>query len=417
MAAADARRAQVQWMRVVDLQLALLHAESAHRGYLLTGDADYLEPLQSAATQIPALATQLAASYRGRDARVGAAIQQLAAVANARLEQMWAAVELYRQHRAEAGLALANSASRREAMAKFRELSGITRDYEQSLLERSLVDWNSELLVVHRLNLATLFVGLMLVALAATAMVRGIRQREETVGELARQHDLLQKQADAQAAELMELYTHVQNVQEEERARLSRGLHDELGGVLLAARMDVTWMQQDPRRDRQEVDERLERVRRALDQGIDLKRRVVEELRPTLLDTMGLVPALRWQLEETCKLANIKYRDSFPDEELTFNRTGAISLFRILQEALVNIVKHSGATQVEASLETTAAHVILTIHDDGAGATREDLVRPQSHGIAGMRHRVRALGGTLDIVSSPGHGTQVRVKVPRARVM
>lgn len=417
LAAADARRAQVQWMRVVDLQLALLNAESAHRGYLLTGDTEYLEPLRSAAIQIPILAKQLAATYRGRDTKVRAAVRQLNAAATVQLEQMWAAVALYQHHRPAAGLALSNAAARHESMATFRELSDITRNYEQSLLATSLENWDRELMVVRRLNIASLVAGLVLIALVVTAMVRGIRQREETVGELARQHDTLQAQADAQAAELMELYTHVQNLQEEERARLSRGLHDELGGVLLAARMDVTWMQQDPRHDRNDIDERLERVRKALDQGIDLKRRVVEELRPTLLDTMGLVPALRWQLEETCKLANIKCRDRFPDEELQFNRSGAITLFRILQEALVNIVKHSGATEVEASLEVTREHVILSVQDDGAGATREDLGRPQSHGIAGMRHRVQVLGGRLDIVSSPGRGTRVRVKVPRARVM
>ena len=414
VAAADARRAQVQWARVVDLQLALLNAESGHLEFLLTGDVAYLEPLQSAEVRIPFLATQLAATYEGRDERVRTAIHDLQTVTHARLQQLQASVTAYRQHGPLESLALENSSARRETLASFHELSGITRAYEQTLLETSLANWDRELLAVRRLNLATLLAGLILVVLAAIAMVRSIRQREATVGELARQHDRLQAQADAQSAELIELYSHVQNVQEEERARLSRGLHDELGGLLLAARMDVTWMQHDTLRDRQEIDERLERVRKAIDQGIDLKRRVVEELRPTLLDTMGLVPALRWQLEETCKLANIKCRDRFPDDELQFNRAGAISLFRILQEALVNIVKHSGATEVEASLEADERRVVLSISDNGAGASPEDLGRPKSHGIAAMRHRVRVLGGKLEIVSAPGRGTRIRVDVPRA---
>ena len=414
VAAADARRAQVQWARVVDLQLALLNAESGHLEFLLTGDVAYLEPLQSAEVRIPFLATQLAATYEGRDERVRTAIHDLQTVTHARLQQLQASVTAYRQHGPLESLALENSSARRETLASFHELSGITRAYEQTLLETSLANWDRELLAVRRLNLATLLAGLILVVLAAIAMVRSIRQRETTVGELARQHDRLQAQADAQSAELIELYSHVQNVQEEERARLSRGLHDELGGLLLAARMDVTWMQHDTLRNRQEIDERLERVRKAIDQGIDLKRRVVEELRPTLLDTMGLVPALRWQLEETCKLANIKCRDRFPDDELQFNRAGAISLFRILQEALVNIVKHSGATEVEASLEADEQHVVLSISDNGAGASPEDLGRPKSHGIAAMRHRVRVLGGKLEIVSTPGRGTRIRVDVPRA---
>jgi signal transduction histidine kinase len=97
-------------------------------------------------------------------------------------------------------------------------------------------------------------------------------------------------QFDAQAGELTELARHLQHVQEEERARLSRGLHDELGGVLLAARMDVTWMQRHAVGDDADVRMRLERLKQVLDQGIELKRRVVEELRPTLLDTMGCWP-------------------------------------------------------------------------------------------------------------------------------
>ena len=417
VAASDARRARVQWTRVVDLQLALMNAESAHLGFLLTGEADYLEPLHTATVRIPVLATQLAATYRGRDERVRAAIRDLQTVADARLQQLQASVTTYRKHGPLASLALENSPARHETMATFLELSGITRDYEETLLETSLANWDRELLVVRRLNLATLMAGLVLVALASMGMVRSIRQREETVGELARQRDTLKAQADAQSTELIELYSHVQNVQEEERARLSRGLHDELGGLLLAARMDVTWMQQDSLHDRHEIEQRLDRVRKAIDQGIDLKRRVVEELRPTLLDTMGLVAALRWQLEETCKLANIQCRDRFPDEELQFKRAAAISLFRILQEALVNIVKHSGASEVVASLEADERHVILSIEDNGAGARPEDLGRPKSHGIAGMRHRVRVLGGELDIVSASGRGTRIRVRVPRANVI
>ena len=189
-------------------------------------------------------------------------------------------------------------------------------------------------------------------ALAIVAMTRSVRQRQEAGAELTRQHDRLQSQANAQSAELTELYRHLQHVQEEERARLSRGLHDELGGVLLTARMDVTWLQHNP----VEPDEhgmRLERIRTALDQGIDLKRRVVEELRPTLLDTMGLVAAMRWQIEETCRRADLICRQQFPEDEPVFTRAGAITLFRVVQEALANVIKHSRAREVDIALECT----------------------------------------------------------------
>jgi len=205
-------------------------------------------------------------------------------------------------------------------------------------------------------------------------------------------------------------------VQEEERARLSRGLHDELGGMLLAARMDVTWMQNHGAGDDAEVQKRLERLRQVLDQGIELKRRVVEELRPTLLDTMGLLAALRWQSEETCRRADLRCNERFPDEEPQFNRAGAIALFRIVQEALANVAKHAKASEVDIALELTDRDVVVTVRDNGAGAAPTDLNRPRSHGIAGIRHRIQVLGGRLYISSVPGRGTTVRATVPLASV-
>ena len=417
VAAADVQRAHEQWIRVVDLQQGLTDAETGHREFLLTGDARHLAALADADARIDALAGELAAVYEGRDERVADAVRRLRSIAGEEVAEMKASVALYRSQGPAAALARSVSPSRVERVVRFRELAGITRDYEESLVERSLANWDRELQVVGRLNLATLLVGLALTAFALVTMTRSIRQRHEAAAELARQHDVLKAQAAAQAAELTELYRHLQHVQEEERARLSRGLHDELGGVLLVARMDVTWLQQNPPHDLAEYRARLERIRAALDQGIDLKRWVVEELRPTLLDTMGLVAALRWQIEETCGRAGLVCRQLFPESEPVFTRSGAITLFRVVQEALTNIIKHARAKEVDIALEFTAQHAVLTIADDGAGSTSEALTRPKAHGVAGMRHRVHVLGGRLDIRTAPGAGTRIRVQVPLASVV
>jgi signal transduction histidine kinase len=415
-AAADVRRAHEQWIRVVDLHQTLMDAESGHRGYLLTGEPQHLVPLARADERIDTLAGGLAAAYQGRDPRVARAIQQMRSVADELLAGMNASVALYRAQGPAVALASANSAAGQDLMAQFRQLAAITRNYEEALVERSLENWRRQLTVVRRLNILTLAVSLALAGLAFGVTIRSMHQRLEAAAELARQRDVLQAQANAQATELAELYRHLQHVQEEERARLSRGLHDELGGLLLAARMDVTWMQQNPPRAPGDFQERLERVRTAIDDGIDLERRVVEELRPTLLDTMGLVAALRWQIEEICKRANLRCHEQFPDEEPPFSRMAAITLFRVVQEALTNVIKHSGAKEVRVALTLQNDHVELTIQDDGVGTTPEALSRPKSHGIAGMRHRVRVLGGRFDI-DAPGHGTHIRVEVPRASVM
>jgi hypothetical protein len=160
----------------------------------------------------------------------------------------------------------------------------------------------------------------------------------------------------------------------------------------------AAWARVKTQRDR----ERLERLRTVLDQGIELKRRVVEELRPTLLDTMGLLAALRWQSEETCKRANLRCTERYPDEEPRLNRAGAIALFRVVQEALANVAKHAKASNVDISFEMSNQEVILTVHDDGVGAATTAMTRPRSHGIAGMRHRINVLGGRLDVVIGAG---------------
>ena len=412
----DVRRAHVQLARVVDVYQLLMDAESGHRGYLLTGDPAYLEPFQRADGRIAVITRELAETYKGKDERVRAAIHELGTVAAARMAQMKESMAVYRQQGPAAGLKLANFASRHETMARFRELAEITREYERALMASSLEKWERELTLAGRLNLATLLLGLVLTVIAATALARNQRQRVETAAELQRQHDELKSQFDAQAAELTELARHLQHVQEEERARLSRGLHDELGGVLLAARMDVTWMQRHAAGDDADVKKRLERLKQVLDQGIELKRRVVEELRPTLLDTMGLLAALRWQSEETCRRADLRCTERFPDEEPQFSRAGAIALFRVVQEALANVAKHARASEVDIALELTDSEVVVTVRDNGVGAAPTDLNRARSHGIAGLRHRIQVLGGRLDISSTPNRGTTVRVWVPLANV-
>ena len=412
----DVRRAQVQLARVVDMYALLMNAESGHRGYLLTGDPTYLEPLHRADGKVQALGDELAATYRGTDETVGAAIRELGTVARERMDQMEESVAVYNLQGPLAGLELANSASRHETMNRFRELAGVTREYERALMDRSLDKLERELVVAGRLNLATLLFGLLLAAIAAISLIRTVRQRAESAAALERQHDELKAQFDAQANELTDLARHLQHVQEEERARLSRGLHDELGGILLAARMDVTWMERHGPGEDASVKPRLERLRQVLDQGIELKRRVVEELRPTLLDTMGLLAALRWQSEETCRRADLVCTERYPDEEPRFSRAGAIALFRFVQEALANVAKHARASEVDIALELTDRDVVVTVRDNGVGAAQTDLSRPRSHGIAGIRHRIQVLGGRLDISSAPGGGTTVRASVPLANV-
>jgi two-component sensor histidine kinase len=180
--------------------------------------------------------------------------------------------------------------------------------------------------------------------------------------------------------------------------------------------MDVSWLQRQAQTAATELQERLARVQKALDEGISLKRRVVEELRPTLLDNMGLLAALRWQLEESCARAGLACTERFPDAEPSFSPNASIAIFRIVQEALTNVLKHAKASEVEVSLETIDEDLVLSVRDNGVGIPAE-CVKPRAHGLAGMRHRVFVLGGQLWVGRAPGGGTEIRVMIPLANIV
>jgi signal transduction histidine kinase len=244
-----------------------------------------------------------------------------------------------------------------------------------------------------------------------------LRRRTLQTAELRDQKLQLEREAEERNRELLELSTHLQNVSEREKAVLARELHDELGGLLVGARMDLSWAEQHLARDDPDMRQRLHRVQQNLSAGVDLKRRIIEELRPTLLDNVGLFAALRWQLKETCGSAGLKSTESYPGEEPKFTSEAAIALFRIAQEALTNILKHSAATSVDLTLGLDGDAIVMQIADDGKGIPAGRLTAIGSHGLASMRHRVRALGGRLDVRSPASGGTILLVRIPAANAL
>src|ERR1700683_1729789 len=216
--------------------------------------------------------------------------------------------------------------------------------------------------------------------------------------------------------ELIELSTHLQSVSEREKANLARELHDELGGLLVGARMDISWAEQHLAVSDIDMKQRLNRVQQNLSAGIDLKRRIIEELRPTLLDNVGFIAALRWQLKDPCARAGLKCTEYFPDEEPKLTSDTSIALFRIAQGAFTNITKHAGAKAVEVALDIDDDNVILRITDDGKGISDRACTRGGS-GMASMRHRVLALDGTFDVNRSSSGGTALVVRIPVSRAV
>ncbi|MBW4051622.1 MAG: sensor histidine kinase [Proteobacteria bacterium] len=222
-------------------------------------------------------------------------------------------------------------------------------------------------------------------------------------------HDL-ESLIQERTRELSALSTHLQQLTEKERSELARNLHDELGGLLTAAKMDLSWLQ--PRIADPALQERLTQLGGVLDEAMDLKRRVVEDLRPSLLDHFGLPTALRAYVESACTRAGLSAILALPEDGAAMPGDTAIALFRIVQEGVTNVIRHAGARSVTLRFDLESDACRLTLCDDGCGFDAADARFRRSHGIMGMRQRVRALGGRLELESAPGAGTTLRIMVP-----
>ena len=243
------------------------------------------------------------------------------------------------------------------------------------------------------------------------------RASDATPGEtnrlLAQARDELSDIRETGGRDETELSSFLQASAEREKAALARELHDELGGILTPAKMDLAWLQ--ARLGNQpEYADRMRRLNLLIDQGIDLKRRVIERLRPSLLDHLGLAAAVQWYAEDTCRAADL---DCDIRVSPTFERLPGdleIALYRLMQDSLSNIVMHAHAKKVTVALDRTEEGLSLEISDDGVGIADLAAARRLSYGMASMRQRVRAVGGNFEVVSRPGQGTRVQAFVPRA---
>jgi two-component system sensor histidine kinase UhpB len=220
---------------------------------------------------------------------------------------------------------------------------------------------------------------------------------------------LAQEESRRSRALLAELTDHIQQAKEQERARIAREIHDDLGGNLTAIKMALAMLAARLPDDPALLD-KAAYVDDLVDRTIEAVHRISLDLRPSTLD-LGIVAALEWQAREFEKQFGIPCLLRSVDGDVALDPDGAAALFRIFQEALTNIAKHAGATRVTVSLRRQRQHLTLSICDNGRGITPADRLKPHSFGLRGMHERARALGGTLSLSPAPGGGTVVTVKV------
>ena len=219
-----------------------------------------------------------------------------------------------------------------------------------------------------------------------------------------------QQEALRSRARLAELTAHIEQVKEQERARIAREIHDDLGGNLTAIKMALSMLSARLPDDQPNLLEKASYLDDLVDRTIEAVHRISLDLRPSTLD-LGIVAALEWQAREFEKGSGIACIFRSAEREIELDPDHAAALFRIFQEALTNVAKHAGATRVTVTLRRQRQHLTLAICDNGRGIAAADRLKPASFGLRGMSERARALGGTLTLSAAPGGGTMVTIKI------
>ncbi len=212
--------------------------------------------------------------------------------------------------------------------------------------------------------------------------------------------------------QLRNLTAHVDAVREGERTSIAREIHDELGQVLTAIKMDVSWIAKRLENEQGWLADKAEETLQMVDGAIQSVKRISAELRPGVLDDIGLAAAIEWAAKDFQKRAGIACKVSVHPENITVDRMRSTALFRILQESLTNIVRHANASRVAVSLQEENRKIVLTVKDNGKGISKEEIMSPHAFGLIGMRERVQFLGGEVAVTGAPGQGTSISVTLP-----
>ena len=226
---------------------------------------------------------------------------------------------------------------------------------------------------------------------------------------------LAEKQLKSSREQLRKLASHLESVREEERSRIAREIHDELGQTLTGLKFELTWLENKISRIdsvKSVLVEKINSMSQMITSTIQWARKLSTDLRPGLLDDYGLVAALEWQVKEFETRTGIHcHFDSFA-ESVALDSEKSTALFRICQESLTNVARHANATAITISLREDEGNIILEVNDNGRGITESEIGDPKSFGILGMRERTRLLRGDFSIGGSPGKGTTIIVRIP-----
>ncbi len=408
---ADVSRAGAVVRATRDLRLALVDAETGQFGYTLTGDLRYLEPFTVATTRLPEIRRRLGQLATGdRDERL--LFREIEANLERMLMHWQITIDWVRKDDALRAQAVIQGGQGKAIVDQLREDIAKLERMHEARATRFHEIWGQSLAAV-RVVLIVLLVLIVGLFLLLTRYAQGAVENERRQRTLVkRERDRLEQAVRERTLELSELAGHLQQVQERERFNLSRELHDEMGSLLTASKMAVAWVLRQGKELPAPVLEKLQKLDRLLEQGVQLKRRVIEGLAPSALSNLGLKAALDGLAEQLATAGGPRLSviaSGLPQEPADET---AIALYRVAQEALTNVQKHARATEAWIELDCGADWIELRVRDNGTGFDAAAGGGAKAHGLRGMRQRADSLGGTFAVTSVPGQGSTVLFRVP-----
>ncbi len=390
-----------------DLYLRILNAETGQRGFLLTDRVEYLQPYEQAIAPVTQSFLKLRQHYQGQDGSL-ALLAELETLTSSKLKEMAQTIELKKKNFSQASLDQVLEGSGKQSMQRMREITATLQERESALLIISRKKLQNTQIFSRG---AIALLSLMCLVAILIYLRQNLRLKSEQLQlrrELATERDQLGIMVHKRTEELTQLARHLQSNREDERSRLARNLHDDLGALLTSAKLDTARIKSRIELKSPETVELLAHLVGNLNDSIALGRKIIEDLRPSALNNLGLVATLEIFAREFEESSNLLVHSNF--EEVALPPDSQLMVYRLMQEACTNIMKYAQATNVWLTLQMDGNVVVATVRDDGIGFDTNHQIS-SSYGLLGMRYRVEAAQGVLKITSSHGQGTLVQASL------
>ena len=411
-----ANELQSQSARVSDkvqyLNVLVTDAEGSLRGYFLSGSESYLGPVRTARAQIDAQFTQLQALLADSPSQLKN-LAQLRMLVARKLSVLDQTLAVYRSGGLHDVVKIAETTDGQGTMDEIRLLVVIIVQEQHELLAARSAAFYKEYQNAVMLGIGINLIAILVIMLFYRLIRRSFFSRVASQRALQNANDTLESMVAVRTEQLSVLSRHLISVSEEEKARLARELHDEMGANLTAISIDLNAVTERLRPEHALLAGMLERARATLVDTVQLKRRIVEDLRPSLLDNLGLAAALQSYCDEYGRLTGLDCEALIDREVDAAGPMQSIAVFRIVQEALNNIAKYAHARHVIVHLACEGDMLSLEVTDDGVGIAVDAVRQPKSHGLLGMRERALLLGGSLKVRRGVNDvGTCVEAAIP-----